>query len=129
MDLLVTTVAGPARLYRNVAAKKGHWLMVRAVDPSLGGRDAYGAEIVVKAGPRKWLGWINPATSYLCSNDPRAHFGLGTATAVDAVEVTWPDGAAESFAAPGIDRVLLLRKGAGKKMTRLEARDRGESRN
>jgi hypothetical protein len=124
VDLLVTTVAGPARLYRNVAAKKGHWLMVRAVDPTLGGRDAYGAEVVVEAGKRTWLGWINPGTSYLCSNDPRAHFGLGAVEQVDAIHVTWPDGMRETFAAPAIDRVLLLRKGEGRNATRLEVRDR-----
>ncbi len=71
VDLLVTTIAGPARLYRNVAPKKGHWLMVRAIDPALGGRDALGAEITVVADGRRWLGWINAASSYLCSNDPR----------------------------------------------------------
>ena len=75
IDLLVTTVAGPALLYRNVAPKKGHWLMVRAIDPTRGGRDAIGAEIIVNAGGRKWLGWINPAGSYLCSNDPCATSG------------------------------------------------------
>ena len=32
LDLLVTTIAGPARLYRNVAPKRGHWLLVRALD-------------------------------------------------------------------------------------------------
>jgi enediyne biosynthesis protein E4 len=115
VDLLVTTIAGPARLFRNVAAKKGHWLMVRAVDPALGGRDALGAEIVVTAGQRRWLGWINPAGSYLCSNDPRAHFGLGSVTQVDAVDVTWPDGTHERFAPTAVDRVLLLRKGDGTK--------------
>ena len=29
LDLLVTEVAGRARLYRNVAPNRGHWLMVR----------------------------------------------------------------------------------------------------
>ena len=47
LDLLVTSTAGPARLYRNVAPGRGHWLLVRAVDPSLGGRDAYGAVVTV----------------------------------------------------------------------------------
>ncbi len=113
IDLLVTTIAGPARLYRNVAPKRGHWLMVRAIDPALGGRDALGAEIVVVAGARRWVGGIHSASSYLCSNDPRAHFGLGAVTQVDAVDVTWPDGTRERFAASGVDRVLLLRKGSG----------------
>jgi hypothetical protein len=30
VDLLVTAVAGPARLFRNVAPGRGHWLLVRA---------------------------------------------------------------------------------------------------
>lgn len=115
IDLLVTTIAGPAKLYRNVAEKKGHWLVVQAIDPALGGRDAYGAEIVVQTQKRKWIGVINPAGSYLCSNDPRAHFGLGPATQVDAIQVTWPDGTRESFSADGVDRVLVVRRGAGKK--------------
>jgi hypothetical protein len=51
--------------------------------------------------------------SYQSSNDPRAHFGLGTQTRVDALEVRWPDGRRERFAVPGIDRVLELRQGSG----------------
>ncbi|HEX5269942.1 MAG TPA: FG-GAP-like repeat-containing protein, partial [Gemmataceae bacterium] len=38
LDLLVTAVADRARLFRNVTPDRGHWLMVRAVDPKLGGR-------------------------------------------------------------------------------------------
>src|SRR5262249_20762580 len=66
LDLLVTTVAGPARLYRNVAPNRGHWLLVRAVDPRFGGRDAHGAEVTVRAGERRWVRLVNPAYSYLC---------------------------------------------------------------
>src|SRR5262249_5062557 len=84
LDLLVTRVAGPARLYRNVAPKQGHWLMVRAIDPALR-RDAYGAEVTVYAGERRWQGWVNPGYSYACSNDARAHFGLGQAGRGDRI--------------------------------------------
>jgi hypothetical protein len=65
LDLLVTEVFGRARLFRNVAPKRGHWLLVRALDPALGGRDAYGAEVVVQAGGRRWKRWVNPGGSYL----------------------------------------------------------------
>jgi hypothetical protein len=112
LDLLVTTIAGPARLYRNVAAKKGHWLTVRAIDPALH-RDAYGATVTVHAGSRRWVGWINPGQSYLCSNDPRAHFGLGKADQVDSIEVLWPDGANEIFKGWAADQAIVLRKGEG----------------
>ena len=113
LDLLVTNSAGPARLYRNIAPKRGHWLMVRALDPALH-RDAYGAEVTARVGSRRLMRWINPGYSYLCSNDPRAHFGLGRAEQVDALEVVWPDGTMEVFPGGAVDRVVVLRKGKGR---------------
>jgi len=113
LDLLVTTLAGPARLYRNVAPRRGHWLLIRALDPALQ-RDAYGAAITVRAAGRRWLGWINPGSSYCCSHDPRAHFGLGQADRVDAIDVVWPDGTEESFPGGRTDQLIVLRKGEGK---------------
>jgi hypothetical protein len=112
LDLLVTAVADRTRLYRNVAPKRGHWLLVRAVDPALH-RDAYGAEIKVQAGGRRWMRWINPGYSYLCSNDPRAHFGLGEADRVDSIEVVWPDGSEETYPGRPADQFVVLRKGEG----------------
>jgi hypothetical protein len=112
LDLLVTTIGGRARLFRNVAPSCGHWLVVRATDPKLH-RDAYGAEVRVRAGGRTRVGLVQPAYSYLCSNDPRAHFGLGPAERFEAVEVTWPDGTREEFAGGRANRVLELTKGLG----------------
>jgi hypothetical protein len=114
LDLLVTRIGESARLYRNVAARRGHWLLVRAVDPGLGGRDAYGATVVVEAGGRRWTRWVNPASSYLCSNDPRAHFGLGEQARIDSVRVTWPDGAEEIYPGGAADRQMVLKKGTGR---------------
>jgi hypothetical protein len=112
MDLLVTGISGPARLFRNVCPRQGHWLLVRALDPALR-RDAYGAEITVHAGARQWLRLVNPGYSYLCSNDPRAHFGLGNIDQIDSVDVVWPDGTKESFPGPAVDKLVVLRKGEG----------------
>jgi hypothetical protein len=67
----------------------------------------------VRAGGREWLRLVQPAQSYLCSGDVLAHFGLGPAAAVEAVLVTWPDGARERFAGGPADRALTLRKGEG----------------
>jgi hypothetical protein len=112
VDLLVTTIAGPARLHRNVAPRKGHWLAVRAIDPALK-RDAYGAVVTVKAGEHSWQRLVNPGLSFQSSHDPRAHFGLGNAERVDEIRVRWPDGATEAFPGGAVDRMLALRKGEG----------------
>src|SRR5262249_21074567 len=113
LGLVVTAVAGPARLYRNVAPKRGHWLVVRALDPGLR-RDAYGAEVEVRAGGRRYRRTIAPGGSYLPHSDVRAHFGLGGADRVEAVAVRWPDGRGEEFPGSPADRHLVLRKGSGR---------------
>jgi len=113
-ELLITGISSPARLYRNVAAPRGHWLGVRALDPALGGRDAYGAEITVRAGGKSWWRLVQPAYGYASSNDPRVHFGLGAAATVESIHILWPDGVAEEFPGGAADRYLVLRKSAGK---------------
>jgi hypothetical protein len=118
LDLLVTEVAGRARLYRNVAPERGHYLLVSALDPAHGGRDAYGAVVTVTAGSRRWVRWLNPGSSYLCSNDPRAHFGLGAADHVDAIHVLWPDGTEEEFPGGAVDQWRRLEQGKGTKRGR-----------
>jgi hypothetical protein len=112
LDLVVSTVAGAARVYRNSAKNRGHWLLVRALDP-VRKRDAYGAAVTVRAGGRELVRIINPADSYQSSSDPRGHFGLGSAAQYDAIHVLWPDGLAEVFPAGQADRQLVLRRGEG----------------
>jgi hypothetical protein len=112
LDLVVTTISGPTRIYRNVGAKDQHWLRIRAVlDDAQGGRDAIGAEVRVRAGKRTWIRWINPSTSFLCSNDVRAHFGLGSVTHVDEITVVWPDGKTERFDCEKVDQPMVLQQG------------------
>jgi hypothetical protein len=112
VDLLVTRIADKARLFRNLAPHRGNYLIIKATDPVLG-RDAYGAEVYVEVGDKRWMRWINPGYSFLCSNDPRAHFGLGTMESYDAVEVVWPDGSAERFPGGPANRVVHLKRGQG----------------
>ena len=62
------------------------------------------------------MGLVNPGQSYLCSNDPRVHFGLGEAARVERLRVVWPDGAVEEFPGRAADQVVTLRKGEGEPM-------------
>jgi hypothetical protein len=113
-DLVLCGTGGAVRVLRNVAPRRGHWLRVRAVDPGRGGRDSIGAEITVVAGGRRRWALAQPATSYLASNDPAVHFGLGAAATVESVEVLWPEGKREVFPGGSVDRLLVLPRGQGK---------------
>ena len=90
----------PARLLLNRVPNRGHWLLIRAVDPKLK-RDAYGAVVTVSAGGRSQVRHVLAAGSYQSSSDPRVHFGLGGGDHVDSIQVLWPGGDEESF--PGDD--------------------------
>ena len=114
LDLVATSTAGPARLYRNVAPKKGRWLSVRAIEPAWGGRDALGAVVAVVVGKKKWLRPVTAGGSYLSSSDPRAHFGLGQVEAIDRIEVIWPDGSDEIFEGGDVDRFVTVERGTGR---------------
>jgi len=110
-DLVLGAVGGPAQVWRNTVPNRGHWLKLRLLLPQHGNRDAIGAEVVVTVGTKRWWAVLQPATSYLASHDPALHFGLGGASAVDAIEVLWPDGTKESFPGGAVDRLVIVKKG------------------
>jgi hypothetical protein len=113
LDLLVTRIGASARLFRNVAPDRGHWIVIRAVE-KVAPRDAIGAEVRVRAGSRRWVRLIQSGGSYLCSHDPRAHVGLGDLTRIDEIDVRWADGTEEVFPGSEVDRVVVLKKGSGR---------------
>jgi len=112
LDVVTSNLDNSLRLYRNRAPRAGrHWLSVRALAH---GRDALGAQVRVQVGERELLGFALAASSYCSSNDPRAHFGLGEASAVDEIVVAWPDGRRESFPGGAVDRCVTLVQGEGR---------------
>lgn len=113
VDLLVTNGGGRARLYRNNVRKKGNWLLIRAIDPRLK-REAFGAKITIEVGEKRVVRVLASGYSYLSSNDPRLHFGLGASSTVDAIRVEWPDGKTEKFLNVAANQMITLTKGQGK---------------
>jgi enediyne biosynthesis protein E4 len=49
--------------------------------------------------------------SYGSSSDQRPHFGLGTATKIDKLEIIWPDGEKEEIPPPAVDQILTIALG------------------
>jgi hypothetical protein len=120
LDAVINVMDGHPVLLRNVSPDKNHWLELKLVG---GGktatgpgspRDAVGAIVYVTANGMKQRGDVLSGGSYLSSNDPRPHFGLGQATTVDAIEVHWPSGKVEHFTVPGVDRIVTIAEGTGK---------------
>lgn len=86
IDMAVGTIGGDLALLRNEGAG-GRWLIV-APDPATPGT----AISVVSADGEVQHRELVAGSSYLSSEDPRAHFGLGFGDQPVTVEVIWPDG-------------------------------------
>jgi enediyne biosynthesis protein E4 len=95
VDVLVANRDAAPYLLRNVVATRGHWAQFAVKTAQ--GRDALGARLLVTAGGRTWRRDVRSGYSYLAANDPRVHVGVGAATTIDAVDVTWPGGVVERF--------------------------------
>ena len=51
--------------------------------------------------------------SYVSTNDPRLHFGLGGVTDAGTAEIHWPSGAKETLRIPAVDRIFTITEGRG----------------
>ena len=113
VDLVCVNLDHTLRVFRNDAVPPGHhWLQVL---PMIGKRAALGARVTLFAGGVKRSALCLRAYSYLASNDPRIHFGLGTTSKAERLEVFWPSGSPrrESFELNAIDRAIVIEQGKG----------------
>jgi len=114
IDAVINVEDGHPVLLRNVNPDHNHWLELKLAGTGKSPRDAVGATVYVTANGMKQRGDVISGGSYMSSNDPRPHFGLGQSAKVDDIEVHWPSGKVEHFTAPGVDRILNLAEGTGK---------------
>ena len=112
LDLLVTNNAAAADLLRNEGAPGGNSLLVRLVG-SRSNRNAVGARIRLTAGGRTQVSEVRAGSSYLGQHDLRAHFGLGRATAIERVEIRWPNGQMETVTAVTANQIVTITEGKG----------------
>ncbi len=111
LDILIMNQNEAPSLLRNDAPGAHHWLKVLLVG-ARSNRSAIGARVVVRYGNRVQVQERLSQSSYLSSNDPRLHFGLGLVTEA-SVEVHWPSGLGETFGNLKADQISTLREGTG----------------
>jgi hypothetical protein len=112
VDIVVVNRDHAPFLLHNVVANRGQWLTLRVIEPN--GRDSLGAEVTAKIGDRRVMRTVRAAYSYLASNDPRIHIGLGEMKQATEVTVRWPNGAVETIGDLQAGRVITLQRGRGK---------------
>lgn len=112
VDVVVANAHGAPQILENVAASDRHWLGLRVLERT-GRRVAIGARVGVEnTGKTVWRR-VARGGSYLSSNDPRVHFGLGARDQPVNVRVRWPDGSLEKYLDVPPDTYSTLQQGGG----------------
>ncbi len=112
IDVVVGNSNGPVRLLLNQWGQDRAWL---GLEVMAGGSHALGALVVVSRtdGIVLWRR-VHTDGSYASAGDPRVLVGLGDATAINSIEVRWPDGLREKWTDVEPDRYTILKRGQGR---------------
>ena len=106
VDAFIVNLGGPAFLLHNVSPA-GHWVSVKLVGRK-SNRDGIGAKVEVLAAGKRQQHERIAGAGYLSQDDPRVHFGLGTAATVERITVTWPSGIRQVLENPPADRIVTI---------------------
>jgi hypothetical protein len=109
LDMVINNLDAKPTLLRNVATSTGHWLRLRLIAKAP--LDAIGSVVFVTTGAIRQRQDVFSGAVYCSQNDMTLHFGLGTATKVDKLEIQWPDGTVEAVAVPAIDKTITITQG------------------
>ncbi len=108
MDLVVTSLGGPVRVFRNVTETHNHWILLKLVGTK-SNRMGLGAQIRVTTDDgRKLYNEATTSTGYAASSDPRVHFGLSSSRVIREIEIRWPSGTRQLLHDVTPDRVLVV---------------------
>ncbi len=109
-DLIVTTFEvwpeerQTLRVYKNEMPDAGNWIAVHLRGAT--GVSPLGAKVTLRlTGGRSTVRQIVTGDSHRSQQANTAHFGLGAASEVEAVEVRWPDGRQSHLVRPAANRV------------------------
>ena len=112
MDVVVEDLDGKPMILRNHGVPGNHWVSFE-LDGTKSNRAALNARIRIVAGGMTQTSEIHSGGSYLSQNDLRVHFGLGTATKIDTIEIRWPSGLVERLTDLAADRFYNVLEGKG----------------
>ena len=117
LDVVIENIDGPPVLLRNHGVAGTHWISFELAGTK-SNRLAIGARLKITAQGTTQTGDVRSGGSYLSQNDLRVHFGLGSATKVDVVEIRWPSGTVNVLKNLPADKFYPVLEGKGSSQRR-----------
>jgi hypothetical protein len=108
IDAVINVMDSPPALLRNVSKDGNHWLELQLVGGPKSPRDAIGAVVFLTANQKRQRQDIISGGSYASSSSFRLHFGLGSSTRIDKLEIQWPSGQHQELKVDSVDRIITI---------------------
>jgi enediyne biosynthesis protein E4 len=112
VDVVLLNVGEPPSVLLNTNSCPFHRAVFKLVGTK-GNRAAIGARVTILTGAVKQFSEVRSGASYLSQNDLRLHFGLGSTSKMDSVEIRWPSGATETLQNVAGDAIYTIVEGSG----------------
>ncbi len=110
IDVVVSTLNDKSQLFMNRTADGNHWIILKLVGTK-DNRDGLGTKIKITTSEGVQFNQATTAVGYSSSSDKRVHFGLGKATVIDKIELSWPTGVKQVLTNVKIDQILTVVEG------------------
>ena len=110
IDIVVSALNDKAQLFLNRTSNTNHWILLNLVGTK-DNRDGLGTKVKITTAEGVQYNMATTAVGYSSSSDKRVHFGLGKATTIDKIELSWPTGVKQTLTNVKADQVLTIIEG------------------
>jgi hypothetical protein len=107
IDVIATALGKDAEIWMNRTEQSGHWLQF-ALKGTKSNRDGIGARIKVVSKTLTQYNHMTTSVGYASSSHGPVHFGLGTDTRAELVEIRWPSGIVQTLEGVSADQIVKV---------------------
>jgi hypothetical protein len=107
IDIVVAALNDTPQLLMNRTRTLNHWIILNLVGTK-SNRDGLGTKVKITTSHGSQFNYATTAVGYNSSSDKRVHFGLGDATVIDRIELSWPSGIKQVLSNVKADQILTV---------------------
>lgn len=112
LDLFIVNHSGPGVLLENRTDTDHNWFQVE-LRGTTSNRSAIGATVKITTEFGAQVKQVGMQPSYLSQNMLVQHFGINKAESIETLEITWPDGATETFHGLEVNQRVIITEREG----------------
>jgi enediyne biosynthesis protein E4 len=111
IDVVLNNIDSTPTVLQNILKNDLHWIELKLFAGRKGPGDAIGAKVLLTVNGVRQRADVFSGGSYGSNSDQRLHFGLGSATKIEKLEIYWPSGTKQDLASASIDGINVITEG------------------